>query len=121
MAISTVLKVTCVILICMVAAAPHAAAGLTCSYVVEKVIGCVSYVQGRGSTPPWGSPCCRGIRQLRYILRTRSDRRTSCYCLKTLSRGVSGVNYGAVGKLLGACGVTLPFRIGPHVNCNKIG
>ncbi|XP_059435076.1 non-specific lipid-transfer protein 3-like [Corylus avellana] len=120
MAASVVLKLTCLVLACMVASAPMAAeADIACNQVVSYLTPCVSYVASGGSVP---AACCSGIKSLYDLAKTTADRQSVCRCLKQAVNGIpyTGYNIGLAAGLPNKCGVNLPYNINPSANCNDI-
>ncbi|CAL9153416.1 unnamed protein product, partial [Musa hybrid cultivar] len=77
-------------------------------------------VPGRDTVP--GVParrCCSGIKSLVAAARTTQDRRTACGCIETATAVLSGIDFGRVGQLPGRCGVSLPYKISPNVDCKS--
>ncbi|KAL5203226.1 hypothetical protein ABZP36_014178 [Zizania latifolia] len=95
-----------------------ASAALSCSTVYNSVMPCLPYVQSGGAVP---AACCGGIRSLVSAARTTADRRAACTCLKNVAAGAAGGPYiSRAAGLPGRCGVSVPFKISPSVNCNAI-
>ncbi|XP_030519854.1 non-specific lipid-transfer protein 1-like [Rhodamnia argentea] len=118
MARSALLKLACVLLACMVAAAPAARAAVTCGQVTGAMTPCIPYARsGAGPVP---ATCCNGIRSLNSAARTTPDRQAACKCLKSVSGSISGLNYGVVAGLPGKCGVSIPYKISPSTNCDSV-
>uniref|UniRef100_A0A0D9WHQ0 Non-specific lipid-transfer protein n=1 Tax=Leersia perrieri TaxID=77586 RepID=A0A0D9WHQ0_9ORYZ len=95
-----------------------ARAALTCSTVYNTLLPCLPYVQSGGDVP---AACCGGIRSVVAAARTTADRRTACICLKNVAAGAAGGPYiSRAAALPGRCGVSVPFKISPNVNCNAV-
>ncbi|KAI8557066.1 hypothetical protein RHMOL_Rhmol05G0305500 [Rhododendron molle] len=111
-------KVACVVvLMCMVVAAPQAEAAISCGQVVSSLTPCLSYLKGSGGAVP--AACCNGVTSLRNAAKTTPDRQTVCNCLKSAATGISGLNLGLASSLPGKCGLLLPIKIGPSIDCSK--
>lgn len=111
-------KVACVVvLMCMVVAAPHVEAAISCGQVVSSLSPCISYLRSSGGAVP--APCCNGVKSLNNVAKTTPDRQTACKCIKSAAVGISGINYGLVSSLPGKCGVNLPYQISPSTDCSK--
>ncbi|KAL7616722.1 hypothetical protein Lser_V15G02749 [Lactuca serriola] len=106
--------VFCVVVTCMVVAAPYAEAAITCGQVVSSLSQCASYLRNGGAVPP---ACCSGVKSLNSAARTTPDRQTVCGCLK---RASGGVNAGNAASLPGKCGVNIPYKISPSTDCSKV-
>ena len=110
------MRMSCALILVMVLVAlwsPEAEA-VTCGEVVSAVAPCLGYLRNGGS-----QVCCNGVRGLRNKARTTGDRKAICNCLKSASssyRGVSG-NYAA--SLPRKCGINIPYKISPSIDCNR--
>ncbi|KAF9595735.1 hypothetical protein IFM89_003477 [Coptis chinensis] len=117
MACPMILKLTFVVLACMVVSAPYAEAAISCGFVVSKVSPCIPYLRGGGPIPP---ACCNGVRTLNAAAQGTPDRQTACNCLKQAAAGISGINPGFAGGLPGRCGVSIPYKISPYTDCSSM-
>ncbi|OVA17275.1 Plant lipid transfer protein/Par allergen [Macleaya cordata] len=114
---SVVFKMVCVVLACMVVAAPYAAEGaLSCGTVASKLAPCINYLKVGGALP---KTCCDGVKGLKAAAQTPADRKTACGCLKSAASGIAGINLGLAGSLPGKCGVSIPYKISPSTDCSK--
>ncbi|KAL6987979.1 hypothetical protein U1Q18_013725 [Sarracenia purpurea var. burkii] len=113
-----VLKVACMLVMCMVVVAPYAEAAISCGQVVTSLTPCISYLRSNGGPVP--APCCNGIKSLNSAARTTPDRQAACNCMKSASGSVPGVNIKLAGSLPGKCGVNIPYKISPNTDCTKI-
>ncbi|XP_062166761.1 non-specific lipid-transfer protein 1-like [Alnus glutinosa] len=112
-------KLTCVLLICMMACAPLAQAAVSCGTVQSSLIPCLPYVRnnGAGAVPP---ACCQGIASVNNGAKTTPDRQAVCECLKKLSSLVSGANPAIIAGLPGKCKVNVPYKISTSTNCKTV-
>ncbi|KAL6616292.1 hypothetical protein ACP70R_038562 [Stipagrostis hirtigluma subsp. patula] len=120
MAPSRVATLALAVLLAAAVAAPPAAvrAAVSCATVYNTLMPCLPYVQQGGMVP---QPCCGGIRSLLSQANNTPDRRTICGCLKNVANGASGGTYiDRAAALPSKCGVSLPYKISPNVNCNSI-
>ncbi|CAH1441389.1 unnamed protein product [Lactuca virosa] len=108
------MMVLCVVVTCMVVAAPYAEAAITCGQVVSSLSPCIPYLKNGGAVPP---ACCSGVKSLNSAAKTTPDRQTACGCLKSAS---GGVNLGNAASLPGKCGVSIPYKISPSTDCSKV-
>ncbi|KAM3344307.1 non-specific lipid-transfer protein 1 [Capsicum galapagoense] len=108
-------KIACLVVLCMVVAAPHAEA-LTCGQVAGDLAACLPYLQGPG---PLGS-CCAGVRGLLGAAKTPADRKTACTCLKSAANSIKGINLSKAAGLPTACGVNIPYKISPSTDCSTV-
>lgn len=113
---SAIVKATCFVLIAVALVAPLADAAISCGTVVGQLKPCLGYVQGGNVVPP---PCCGGIKSLYTSAKTTADRRSICYCLKSLAGSFKGINYSKAAGLPGKCGVNIPYKIDPSTDCSK--
>ncbi|KAF7145301.1 hypothetical protein RHSIM_Rhsim04G0122300 [Rhododendron simsii] len=90
------------VLMCMVVAAPHAEAAITCGQVVSSLSPCIAYLKSSGGAVP--APCCNGVKSLNNAAKTTPDRQTACKCIKSAAGGISGINYGLASSLPAKCG-----------------
>ncbi|MDG6100341.1 hypothetical protein EXU34_23115 [Alteromonas sp. ZYF713] len=112
---STGKMVLCVVITCMVVAAPYAKA-LTCGQVASSVLPCLGYLKG-GPLPP---ACCNGVKGLVSAANSTPARKTACNCLKTIYNSNRNIDLGKAAGLPGKCGTSVPFKISPSTDCNKI-
>ncbi|CAN6468059.1 unnamed protein product [Victoria cruziana] len=94
-------------------------AATSCNSVYSQLMPCMGYVTGGGILPPSGS-CCSGIKSLKSGLKQAADRQAACRCLKDLgSRYAGAVDFNVVKNLPGKCGVSLPYKISPSIDCSN--
>lgn len=117
MAGSLVLKLSGMVLLCIVVAAPIAEAAITCADVAGSVGTCVSYLRGSVSVVP-GS-CCNGVKSLNSKAVTTPDRQTVCECLKKTASAIPGLKPDLTAGLPGKCGVSIPYKISTSTNCKS--
>ena len=113
-------KLVCLWLITMVVigAAIGSDGAITCGQVAGSLAQCINYLKGPPGTPP--PPCCSGIRGLNNAAKTTPDRQAVCRCIKSASGSISGINFGTAAALPGKCGVNIPFKISPNIDCSKV-
>ncbi|KAJ0650946.1 putative plant non-specific lipid-transfer protein/Par allergen [Helianthus annuus] len=109
------MKVLCIMIICMVVVAPYAAA-LTCGDVNSKLIPCLNYLKHGGKVPV---PCCKGVKGLNAAAKTTAEKKTACSCMKKAYKRLSGIKEDNAVALPKKCGVSIPYKISPHTDCNK--
>ncbi|XVF84174.1 hypothetical protein PTKIN_Ptkin17bG0004400 [Pterospermum kingtungense] len=119
MASSMSLKLASVVVLCLVVGAPLAQGAITCGQVTSTLAPCISYLTGGGAGAVPG-PCCNGIKALNAAAQTTPDRQAACNCLKSTAAAVPGINYGVVSGLPGKCGVNIPYKISPSVDCKSV-
>ncbi|XP_008792224.2 non-specific lipid-transfer protein 1-like [Phoenix dactylifera] len=108
--------VVLVVAMAVLLAPARRAAAMTCSDVYGDLLPCVEYVQAGGAVAP---ECCSGVRSLLAAARTADDRRTACRCLKTVAAKFSGY-VSRANSIPGKCGVSIPFKLSPSMDCSKI-
>ncbi|KAJ0798613.1 putative plant non-specific lipid-transfer protein/Par allergen [Helianthus annuus] len=108
------MMVLCVVVTCMVVAAPYAEA-ISCGQVTSKLVSCYGYLTKGGVVPP---NCCSGVKGLNSLAKTTADRQAICNCLK--SAASSNINAGNAASLPGKCGVNIPYKISPSTDCTKV-
>ncbi|KAK3015322.1 hypothetical protein RJ639_007265 [Escallonia herrerae] len=59
------LKVACVVVMCMVVTAPYAKAVLSCGTGANRVTPCLGHLRTGGSVP---LPCCAGVKSLARLV-----------------------------------------------------
>ncbi|XP_042504413.1 non-specific lipid-transfer protein 1-like [Macadamia integrifolia] len=114
---SGVMKLVCLVLACMVVAAPHAVDAITCGQVVSQLSPCLTYLRTGGAVP---GTCCSAVKSLNAAVKTTPDRQTACGCLKNAYNTISGINAAYAGGLPGKCGVNLPYKISPTIDCSTV-
>ncbi|KAJ0802974.1 putative plant non-specific lipid-transfer protein/Par allergen [Helianthus annuus] len=106
----------CVVVTCMVVAAPYAEAVVTCAEVTASLRPCLGYLTNGGAVPP---TCCTGIQALNASATTTVSRQATCNCLQAVAGAISGINYNAISGLPGMCGVNLAFNISANTDCSQ--
>ncbi|CAN1134175.1 Non-specific lipid-transfer protein [Linum perenne] len=96
-----------------------ATAAVSCNQVVSTLYPCLTYVQYGGGIP---ATCCNGIRALNNAAATTPDRQGVCSCLVSSLRGISisPYNLRLAASLPAGCGVNLPYRIDPSIDCSRV-
>ncbi|XP_019186250.1 PREDICTED: non-specific lipid-transfer protein 1-like [Ipomoea nil] len=93
------------------------AQSMSCGTVVTDLYPCLDYVRNGGAVP---MNCCDGIRSLYRSAATTADRQTVCNCMKNAAGSVPGVRLDLAAALPQKCGVTLPYKITPSINCATV-
>ncbi|GMI97221.1 ARABIDOPSIS THALIANA LIPID TRANSFER PROTEIN 1, lipid transfer protein 1, LIPID TRANSFER PROTEIN 1 [Hibiscus trionum] len=120
MASSMSLKLACLAILCLVAAAPQAQGAITCGQVISNLAPCIAYVRSNGAGGGVPAPCCNGIRSLNNAARTTPDLQSACNCIKGVAAGIPGINFGLTNRLPGMCGVNIPYKISPTTDCKSV-
>ncbi|XP_071720062.1 non-specific lipid-transfer protein Lac s 1-like [Rutidosis leptorrhynchoides] len=112
------IKIACMVVACMVVLAPHAEATITCGQVASSLVPCLIYLRTGNPGPSPG--CCNGVKSLNRAAATPADRKTACGCLKSASNSYPGIQPAYAASLPGRCGVNIPYKISPNVDCSKV-
>ncbi|CAN4106178.1 unnamed protein product [Withania somnifera] len=107
----------CITSIVMAMFAARADAYVTCQMVATDLYPCLGYVRAGGVIP---ATCCNGIRSLFGAASSTQDRQTVCNCLKAAAGAIGGVNLKLAASLPGKCGVNIPYKISPSINCSTV-
>ncbi|XP_041996634.1 non-specific lipid-transfer protein 1-like [Salvia splendens] len=110
------IKVVCLVVIVVVAAVVTAEGAISCGQVMSSVSPCLAYLQGSG---PVAASCCDGVKNLNKAAATTPDRQAVCGCIKSLAPTV-GAKPDLINSLISKCGVALPYRYSPSMDCSKI-
>ncbi|KAL3536611.1 hypothetical protein ACH5RR_005072 [Cinchona calisaya] len=86
----------------------------SCGQVVRDLLPCVGYLKNGGLV---SGSCCGGVRKLKADAKTTADRQRACRCLKGAS---AGIKVGNAQSLPGKCGVSIPYKISPSIDCSKV-
>ncbi|KAF5816368.1 putative plant lipid transfer protein/Par allergen [Helianthus annuus] len=108
----------CVVVTCMVVAAPYAEAVFSCARVAASLRPCLPYLTNGGGDVPPG--CCTGILALNASATTTVARQATCNCVQS---SISGINFGLAAGLPGMCGVTgnVLANISLNTDCSLLG
>ncbi|WJX76850.1 hypothetical protein P8452_60225 [Trifolium repens] len=118
MASSMLVKVSFLAMICLVLCIPLANSALTCGQIQLTIAPCLGYIRSGGPSVP--APCCNGVRSVLNQSKSTLDRQGVCSCLKSTVWSVPGINLPALAGVPPKCGVNLPYKIGPSLNCNTV-
>ncbi|VFQ97656.1 unnamed protein product [Cuscuta campestris] len=107
------------LLLCTAMAAATGEAQLTCSTVLNTLTPCLGFVTGSGG-PTQG--CCGGITSLFNTAQSQGvgARKTVCSCLKSIASSATADQISRAASLPGKCGVSIPYKISPQVDCSLI-
>ncbi|XP_062096409.1 non-specific lipid-transfer protein 1-like [Humulus lupulus] len=114
---TVVMKLVCLLVVAMAIAAPIAQAALTCGHVSTMIKPCIHYLNKGGAVP---YACCNGIRSLNSAAKTTVDRKSTCNCLKSATGSFKRITIILAATLPGKCGVSVPYKISPSTDCNKV-
>jgi len=113
---SILFKVTWLAVICLVFGIPLANTDISCGQVLSTLYPCLGYLRNPGASVP--APCCNGIRSVNDEAKNTPDRQSVCRCLESTII-LPGINLNALANLPANCGVDLPYKISPSIDCNK--
>ncbi|XVF82889.1 hypothetical protein PTKIN_Ptkin16aG0087100 [Pterospermum kingtungense] len=114
------LKLACVVVLCLVAGVNLSQGAITtCGQITSALAPCIAYLRGNGAGSVPGN-CCSGIKSLNSAAQTTADRQASCSCVKTVAGTVSGINLSLASSIAGKCGVNIPYKISPKIDCNSV-
>ncbi|KAI3473093.1 hypothetical protein Pfo_030385 [Paulownia fortunei] len=116
MAHSGALKLASLLIICLVVTAPHVEAGISCGTVLSSLSSCIGYLRRGGAVPP---SCCDGAKSLNNAASTTPDLQAACRCIKSIVPSI-GANPSLVNSLPGKCGVNIPYKYSPSLDCSKV-
>ncbi|KAL8482964.1 hypothetical protein ACS0TY_025861 [Phlomoides rotata] len=105
----------CMILNAAAVVAPPAEVAIGCGAVASYLSPCLNYMTGKSSIGGRSG----GIKSLYSAANTMPDRQNVCSCLKSLASSNSGINLAKAAELPGQCGVTIPYKISPCIDCSK--
>ncbi|KAK4268466.1 hypothetical protein QN277_025121 [Acacia crassicarpa] len=111
------MKVACMVVLCVVLVAAPMAEAITCGQVTGNLAPCLAYLQNGGAPAP---ACCNGIRGLLGSARTTADKQAVCNCLKSAAGQLRGLNPKNAENLPGQCRVNIPYKISTSTNCATI-
>ncbi|PWA34204.1 Art an 3.0201 allergen precursor [Artemisia annua] len=111
------MKVFCVMVVCMVVSSSYAEAALTCNDVTKKISPCTSFLEKGGEVPV---DCCTGVKGLNDAAKTTPDRQAACNCLKTSFKSSNNFKEENAAVLPSKCGVNIPYKISLETDCNKV-
>ncbi|XP_049406108.1 non-specific lipid-transfer protein 1-like [Solanum stenotomum] len=114
-------KVALLVVMCIAAVGvmltPNAEAIISCGQVVERLTPCIEYVREGGVLP---TSCCSGIKTLNGEAATTPDRQAACNCIKSTAATISNINLDLAATLPTKCGVNLPYKISPSIDCSTV-
>ncbi|CAK9186108.1 unnamed protein product [Ilex paraguariensis] len=89
---------------------------ITCGQVQASLSQCIGYLM-QGGTP--SVECCAGVKSLKDLTQSQSDRQAACECLKKAAADHPNIKPDAASDLPKKCGVPSSVPISPTVNCQK--
>lgn len=111
-AIAVMVALTAVLSVAM-----PAQATVSCEQVRGFLTSCIPYLVDGGGKP--AEACCNGVRNLKAMAPTTSDRRAACDCVKQAASRYPNIKEDAASSLPAKCGVQISFPISKNVNCRK--
>ncbi|KAL2330534.1 hypothetical protein Fmac_018115 [Flemingia macrophylla] len=110
-------NVTFLVVLCTIFCIPFGDAALSCPQVQFTVAPCLGYLRGPSGTVP--TLCCNAVRTLNNKARTTPDRQGTCRCLRVIVQNLPRLNLATLAALPTKCGVNLPYKATPSIDCNK--
>ncbi|KAL2500302.1 Non-specific lipid-transfer protein 6 [Forsythia ovata] len=110
-------KMLCLLLVGMVVVAPISEAAISCGTVMTTLAPCLNYVMNGGVVP---TGCCNGITSLYNSVKTTPDRQAVCSCLKSVAGSASAASFNNAASLPDKCGINIPYKLSPSIDCSKI-
>ncbi|GAV77178.1 Tryp_alpha_amyl domain-containing protein [Cephalotus follicularis] len=115
--ISIALKLAYVVVMCLLVAASLTQAAIPCGEVDSGLEPCINYLK---SGDDLTDSCCDAVTQLYSAAKTTPDRQAACQCLKNAYDSIPGINPSIGAGLPGECGVNLPYKITPNIDCSTV-
>ncbi|MED6146972.1 hypothetical protein PIB30_039747 [Stylosanthes scabra] len=112
------LKVACLVMMCMVLSTSMANGALTCGQIVTVASPCIGYLRNPRPQPP--PQCCSGLNSLNNQAKATPERRAACQCLKSTVLSLPGVSLPTLADLPHKCGINLPYKVTPSIDCNTV-
>jgi hypothetical protein len=106
-----------VALVAMLLAAPRTANAILCGQVTGDFISCIPYAKGPWRDDPPSSRCCRSVKKIAAAAQSAKQKLTACDCLKSMLKGIRGINPDIAASIPSKCGVSFPFAISTSVPC----
>ncbi|XP_058739816.1 non-specific lipid-transfer protein 1-like [Vicia villosa] len=118
MASSMFVKLTFLAMACLVLGTPLVNGAVYCGQIQLTIAPCLGYL--RNPSPAVPAPCCNGVRSINNQAKTIPDRQGACRCLKATATNLPGLNLPALAALPAKCGVNLPYKVSPSIDCNTV-
>ncbi|XP_031260304.1 non-specific lipid-transfer protein A-like [Pistacia vera] len=87
-----------------------------CGQVAASLAPCMPYLEAKGDL---STACCDGVRNIKAITPTTTDRQEACECVKSAAAKHPEIKQDAASSLPGKCGVPLNIPISKYTNCAK--
>ncbi|WMV42720.1 hypothetical protein MTR67_036105 [Solanum verrucosum] len=79
------------------------------------------YLMGGSNKAAAPAGCCSGIQSLYTAASTTTDRQGVCSCLKSGAASLgNSIDTSKAATLLSKCGVTVPYKISPDIDCSQV-
>lgn len=91
-------------------------AAISCGQVIPALAPCINYVRAGGNMPV---TCCTGARSVLSMSKANADLKIACGCIKQMTMSMPGVKYELVNSIPGKCGVAIPWKLSPTLDCSK--
>ncbi|KZV58287.1 non-specific lipid-transfer protein C, cotyledon-specific isoform-like [Dorcoceras hygrometricum] len=92
-------------------------AAISCGTVTANAASCITYATGRDASP--SRQCCTGLQTLARNVKSVSDKKDICRCLKAAVKNFAGVQDKFLSKLPSACSIKVGFPVSMSTDCEK--
>ncbi|KAM7505747.1 hypothetical protein LguiB_004651 [Lonicera macranthoides] len=93
-------------------------ATIPCGTVTMKAAPCLNFATGKDAKP--APACCTGLTQLAGSVKSVSDKKDICRCLKNGVKSIGGVQDKFLTQIPTACKIKVGFPVSISVNCETI-
>ncbi|KAK6943018.1 Bifunctional inhibitor/plant lipid transfer protein/seed storage helical domain [Dillenia turbinata] len=90
---------------------------LTCAQVDTALVPCVPFLTG--SAPAPASGCCDGVKSIKAMVASPTDKQAACNCVKEAANRYTNIKDDAATALPSKCGVDIGVPISRSVDCTK--
>ncbi|XLS82640.1 hypothetical protein HN51_048471 [Arachis hypogaea] len=91
----------------------------TCGKIRITLAPCLSYLRRNGDRDLIPRKCCHGVKKVNHGTKNKQDRQSVCKCIKRTTQNVKGLNLKKLANLPQKCGVKLPYKLSPSMDCNN--
>ncbi|XP_059658912.1 non-specific lipid-transfer protein 1-like [Cornus florida] len=89
---------------------------ISCGQVDASLAPCVPYLTSGGNPTP---ECCNGVKSIKGMAATPTDKQTACKCVKDAANRYANLKDDAAQALPAKCNVQMDIPISRTTNCNK--
>ncbi|XXG42768.1 hypothetical protein AAC387_Pa01g2961 [Persea americana] len=91
-------------------------AAMSCGQIVTALTPCIPYSRDGGTVP---HACCAGFQGVIAESKANPDLQAACRCMKNfIESTVPRMKVALVNSIPGKCGVNLPWKFGPSLDCS---